>query len=79
MKRKYVCNVCGRTFPEGQGILLEIHGNKLYFHSKACAYKFLREVVLESDSNCIDSSVKKIKKKFDEIIELIGKKAEKKI
>ncbi|MEM0200575.1 MAG: hypothetical protein QW281_01400 [Saccharolobus sp.] len=79
MSKKYVCDTCGRVFPEGQGILFEINNNKLYFHSKACAYKFLKEVLLETDSDCINDSLKKVKKKYSELLEEMSKKSEKKI
>ncbi|AKA74192.1 hypothetical protein SULI_09940 [Saccharolobus solfataricus] len=79
MSQKYTCNVCGRSFPEGQGIIIEISSNKLYFHSKSCAYKFLKEIIMEADTDCINSSLKKVKKKYDEILEHLSEKAEKKI
>ncbi|QGA54347.1 hypothetical protein GFS03_07070 [Sulfolobus sp. E5-1-F] len=79
MSHKYTCNVCGRSFPEGQGIIIEISNDKLYFHSKSCAYKFLKEIVMEADTDCINSSLKKVRKKYDEILEQMSKKAEKKI
>ncbi|AOL15641.1 hypothetical protein BFU36_01595 [Sulfolobus sp. A20] len=79
MDNKYICSICGRTFPEGQGIKIEIVGEKLYFHSKSCAYKFLKEVILNSDSDCIGSSVKNIQRKYKEILEDKAKKAQKKI
>ncbi|WP_338601745.1 hypothetical protein V6M85_00700 [Sulfolobus tengchongensis] len=79
MTQKYTCNTCGRVFPEGQGVILEVGSDKLYFHSKACAYKFLKEIVIGSDTDCISSSLKKVKKKYEEILEAASKKAEKKI
>jgi hypothetical protein len=45
MKAKLECIVCGRKFPEGQGIKLTMKGEDYYFHSKACAYTFLKEAV----------------------------------
>ena len=38
----YVCSVCGRKFPVGQGIVITKAGVTLYFHSNRCASKFLR-------------------------------------
>ncbi|BFH74351.1 hypothetical protein SJAV_22950 [Sulfurisphaera javensis] len=67
MIEKHVCIVCGRMFPEGQGIKLSIQGNEYYFHSKDCAYKFLREVILTADSDCISSVIKDIKRKYDDL------------
>jgi hypothetical protein len=76
---KYNCIVCGRKFPEGQGIIMNISETILTFHSKRCAYKFLRSLVEEMDRECINSPLNKIKRKFDELIEIKMKKAEKRI
>ncbi len=43
--RRLTCIVCGRRFPEGQGVVMEIGGVRLEFHSKACALKFMRSFV----------------------------------
>ena len=42
MSRRYECVVCGRMFPEGQGIVITRAGVTLAFHSKACLAKFFR-------------------------------------
>jgi len=73
------CNVCGRKFPKGQGIIMSVFGETLAFHSKSCAYKFLRQVVENSEKGCISASIKSVLKKYEEIIELKNKKAQKKI
>ncbi|MEM0373210.1 MAG: hypothetical protein QXV69_03055 [Sulfolobaceae archaeon] len=73
------CNVCGRKFPKGQGIIINIADETLTFHSKDCAYKFLRQVVENSEKGCISSSIKTILKKYEEMIEIKKKKSEKKI
>ncbi|MEN2999163.1 MAG: hypothetical protein ABDH61_01090 [Acidilobaceae archaeon] len=39
---KHRCIVCGRLFPEGQGIVLSRGNATLKFHSSRCAAKFLR-------------------------------------
>jgi len=39
---KLECIVCGRKFPLGQGIIVNICGFTLRFHSKNCAVKFFR-------------------------------------
>ena len=41
-KRYYKCIVCGRKFPEGQGIVITKAGITLHFHSSRCAARFLR-------------------------------------
>ncbi|NPA05141.1 MAG: hypothetical protein GXO09_03485 [Crenarchaeota archaeon] len=45
MSRRYECIVCGRVFPEGQGIVITRAGVTLAFHSKACLAKFFRLMV----------------------------------
>jgi len=51
-KRYYECTVCGRKFPEGQGIVLEKAGRYLYFHSNKCASKFFRYMLENLDDSC---------------------------
>ncbi|EZQ06783.1 MULTISPECIES: hypothetical protein [Acidianus] len=75
---KYVCLTCGRPFNEGQGIILRIGERDLTFHSKACAYKFLKEVLQNADSGCISSPLREIYRKYDEIREKIEERAKKK-
>lgn len=69
MGEKNVCLVCGRTFPQGQGVRITIKGSDYFFHSKACAYKFLREIVLSSDADCISDVIKDVKRKYEDILE----------
>ncbi len=42
------CIVCGRKFPEGQGIIISYSKVDLCFHSKKCAVKFLRKLLDKS-------------------------------
>mgnify|MGYP001772515736 CR=1 FL=1 len=69
MKVKLECIVCGRKFPEGQGIKLTIKGEDYYFHSKACAYKFLKEVIYTLDSDEVSKVFKDLRKKYEDLIE----------
>jgi len=39
---KLECMVCGRKFPLGQGVIINMCGFTLKFHSKSCAMKFFR-------------------------------------
>lgn len=71
--------VCGRKFYEGQGIILTISDKKLYFHSKGCAYKFLRVVIENSNTDCISDSLEITIKNFREKLESKSKASEKKI
>ena len=75
MKQKFTCVVCGRTFYEGQGIVYGIKGTRLYFHSKACAYKFLKDLVELSDPECLN--LKDVMKKYEELAEQREKRAKK--
>jgi len=45
VKRYYRCIVCGRKFPEGQGIILSRSGIVIHLHSSRCAAKFLRLLI----------------------------------
>ena len=78
MGEKYVCLVCGRIFPQGQGVKITIKGTDYYFHSKACAYKFLRELVLSADIDCISDVAKEIRRKYEDLLEK-KKEASKKV
>ncbi|AWR95029.1 hypothetical protein [Acidianus brierleyi] len=78
MEQKHVCLVCGKSFTEGQGIILTIADRKLEFHSKSCAYKFLKEVIMNSEKDCISSPLKDVYKKYSDLLDK-REKIEKKI
>ncbi len=48
-RRQYECIVCGRKFPEGQGIVIKRAGITLAFHSKSCLSKFFKLFVERLD------------------------------
>lgn len=73
------CQVCGRPFHEGQGISLVLAQKKLDFHSKACAYKFLKELVSSVDEQCLSSAVKDIQQRYEDALEKLEKVRAKKI
>jgi large subunit ribosomal protein L24e len=50
-KRYYECLVCGRKFPEGQGIVITKAGITLHFHSSRCAAKFLKLLLERLDED----------------------------
>ncbi|AWR97818.1 hypothetical protein DFR86_09855 [Acidianus sulfidivorans JP7] len=79
MEEKYECLTCGKTFYKGQGIILTIADRKLYFHNKACAYKFFREVLENTDKDCISSSLRQVYRKYEELEKEREEKAKKKI
>ncbi|BBD72648.1 hypothetical protein HS1genome_1037 [Sulfodiicoccus acidiphilus] len=76
---KLVCAVCGRPFPQGQGIALELAGKNLQFHNKDCAYRFLRQLVTEVDSDCISGQVKRLIDLYEERLNEAAKSKQKKI
>ena len=59
-RRLYECVVCGRKFPEGQGIILSKGGRVLYFHSKACAARFLKLLLERVDERCITPAIDEV-------------------
>lgn len=63
----YECVVCGRKFPEGQGVIMTIAGKKLYFHSKRCAYRFLRSLIDKVDSSALGRALNETLKEFEEL------------
>ncbi|AWR99944.1 hypothetical protein [Metallosphaera hakonensis] len=79
MSEKHECITCGRPFPEGQGIIMNLAGRKLEFHSKACAYSFLRELLLSVPEDCVSSPLREVYTKHEEKLDNLKKKAEKKI
>ncbi|BCU68354.1 hypothetical protein HS7_17910 [Sulfolobales archaeon HS-7] len=79
MTSKMRCMTCGRFFPEGQGVSLKIGDDSLLFHSNSCAFKFVREVLLEVDRECITGPLEDTKKRFNEKIKLLDEKKQKKI
>jgi len=70
---RYRCIVCGRKFPEGQGIVIKYNDLVLSFHSSRCASKFLKrllEIVPYEDLG------KYIREIYSEYEDLLKKKEE---
>ncbi len=67
-KIKNRCNVCGKVFPEGQGITLRVDDEVITLHSKRCAVKFLKAFVDDLDPAVSKESVRRVKKNFEEIL-----------
>lgn len=64
------CIVCGRAFPEGQGIILSRGEVYLSFHSSKCAAKFLRRLIMDFvDYECIEKQTNLLAKEFEELLE----------
>jgi len=55
------CLVCGRPFPEGQGIVVKRGKIYLSFHSSRCAAKFLRMLVMDSEEiGCLEGLISRL-------------------
>ena len=66
--KRYKCIVCGRVFPEGQGIVIQRAGITLTFHSKACATKFFRLMVETMDEGEFKKVARSLIKEFEEAL-----------
>ncbi len=64
--RRYRCIVCGRYFPEGQGIVIRRAGIELAFHSKTCLAKFFKLFVERLDENEFKRAAREVIKEFEE-------------
>ncbi|WP_238025963.1 hypothetical protein [Metallosphaera javensis (ex Hofmann et al. 2022)] len=58
---------------------MSLAGRTLEFHSKACAYSFLRELVFSVPEDCVSSPLREIYEKHQEALEEMKKRAEKRI
>ncbi len=74
--KRYKCIVCGRVFPEGQGIVIEKAGLTLAFHSKACVTKFFRLMVETMDEGEFKKVARMLAKEFEEALKRREKKKE---
>jgi len=64
--RRYRCIVCGRYFPEGQGIVIRRAGIELAFHSKSCLAKFFKLFIERLDESEFKRAAREIIKEFEE-------------
>lgn len=65
-RREYICIVCGRKFPQGQGIVIKRAGIELAFHSKACLAKFFRLFVERIDEKEFKKAARELIREFEE-------------
>jgi len=77
--RKLRCIVCGRVFYEGQGVKIVAAGHELNFHSKTCAIKFIKTLLLYIDEKELDKAVKTAVKEFEERLRELEESRRKKI
>ncbi|HEU97691.1 MAG TPA: hypothetical protein ENO36_02400 [Fervidicoccus fontis] len=74
---KHKCVVCGKEFYDGQGYVISRSGMHLEFHSSRCLAKFFTRVLFESsDVSCINETIKKLTKEYEEIQSKKAKKIE---
>lgn len=64
MPKKYECIVCGKKFPEGQGILIEFGDITLSFHSKSCALKFFKTLLSRIEFDIAKKYVSEVVEEF---------------
>lgn len=66
---KYKCIVCGRPFPRGQGVVLNVAGITLAFHSNRCFAKFCRALLERLPGDEVRGYVKRVVEEFEESLE----------
>ena len=64
--KKLKCVVCGRVFHEGQGVKVVAGGIELNFHSKSCALKFFKAMLLYIDQKELEKAVRTTLREFEE-------------
>lgn len=70
---------CGRSFYEGQGIRLVVGGRELYFHSKSCALKFFKNLILYLDQKDLEKAVSAAIQEFENRLKELEEKSKKRI
>jgi len=65
--RQHTCIVCGRKFPEGQGIVLVRAGITIAFHSKSCLTKFFKLFVERVEEKEFKRLVRELTSEFEEM------------
>jgi hypothetical protein len=58
--------VCGRKFPEGQGVYVNIGDIRYIFHSKRCAIKFFKRFIEELDPSLAKGAAERVAKVFED-------------
>ncbi len=70
--------MCGRVFPEGQGIVIKIGDREITFHSSRCAAKFYRMLVDRGSKEVVSESLK-LAKELERLLEERKEAASKRI
>ncbi|MEM2234834.1 MAG: hypothetical protein QW224_03765 [Desulfurococcaceae archaeon] len=76
---KNKCVVCGRVFPEGQGVVLRSGEIILSFHSNKCASKFLKILLEKLPSDEAKPYLTRIVNELDEVLKAKARAKAKKI
>ena len=63
----YTCLVCGKKFPEGQGIVIRRAGIELAFHSKVCFTRFCRLFIERIDEKEFKRVARGLVKEYEEL------------
>ncbi len=72
-RKRYVCIVCGRKFPYGQGIIVSRAGITLTFHSKSCLTKFFKLFIENLDEKEFKKASRVVVEEFRKLRELKSK------
>ncbi|MDK6028039.1 hypothetical protein QPL79_01495 [Ignisphaera sp. 4213-co] len=77
--KKIRCVTCGRIFYEGQGVRITAGGKELHFHSKACALKFFKTMILYLDNKDLEKAVSATLQEFENRFKELEEKSKKRI
>lgn len=55
---RYICIVCGRVFPKGQGVILKVEDSEIVFHSSKCAARFYKMLIDRGSKEVISESIR---------------------
>lgn len=65
---KHKCLVCGRVFPDGQGVILRLGNELLEFHSTRCFSKFARRLLERVPADEVRGYIKKLREEYEELL-----------
>ncbi|MGC9012317.1 hypothetical protein [Thermogladius sp.] len=66
--------MCGRPFPEGQGIVVQYGDLRLEFHSSKCASKFFRSLLERVEPRVLSPYIKRLIEEYNEVVESKARK-----
>lgn len=65
---RYLCVVCGRVFPRGQGVVIRVEDRELVFHSSKCVARFYKMLVDRGSKEVISESIR-LARELENILE----------